>query len=928
MFLKRIILSSVMATCIGQAAMAISALPRPMVVKQADGTSITITLYGDEHGHIALADDGQPLCFNGATGNYEYATLKNGIIVASGIKAENAVERSQQAVAFIKSQNRSGILSAYEEQRQIAIAQVAQARKANARARVQGSARAAVNNTDMRINDFPTQGVQHSLVVLVQFSDCPFTTVGGNPLQFYRDMLNKEGFTYTNGANGSARDFYVASSNGKFLPTFDVVGPITLPKSYSYYGENVSNRDNAERYMEFVKEACTLADPLVDFSQYDHDGDGLVDNVFFYFAGYGEADSGKGNTIWPHASDYRTVCKDANNSDSKLVLDGKQIASYTCSNEINGQAQYAQPAGIGTFVHEFGHVLGLADHYDSEATSVSEAFHPSYYDTMASGSYNNNGNTPPTFSAFERACMGWLDYEELDASSKELNVLPNLAESNKAYRVLVNGTQGKEFFVLENRQQTGWDQYLPGHGMLMWHIDYDKDAWANNVVNTNNAHQRIDIVEADGIRSSTTRAGDTFPGTANVTSWKMTSWGDETLMTLDDIEEKNGIINIMVGGLDLKLDTPAPKVSDITENSATLSWGAVNIAKQYVVNLYQLNGSKKTAVSAYTNKIYTDPSQVKLEGLQPKTSYQLTMKVQRGSYVSDEATVDFQTTAIPFAKLSPANLKANDVTTDAFAASWDAVEDADDYEVTLGKLAYASDVTKRGYDFTDQLSGMPELWDTNAGFMSNPHGAAAPSLRMVKDGAYLKVAYADAQLSGIQFWANASSTAAGNIQVQVFKDNAWQTVKTLTVDADLKAGKTYECSFDATEQVRLYVERTAGTFYIDDVEADCHVQEANPLTAYNAVSSKGKTSFSFANLSKEGGKFVLKVVAKKGSERSLASTILVELANATGIELPSASDEAVPTEYYDMNGRRIIPSQMTHGVYIVKRGNRTYKIVR
>lgn len=926
MFLKRIILSSVMATCIGQAAMAISAYPHPIVVKQADGTAITVTLYGDENGHIALADDGQPLCFNGATGNYEYAMLKNGVIVASGVKAENAVERSQQAVAFIKSQDRSGILSAFQHQRQLAIEQVAQAR--SARAKAMGASRAAVNNTDMRINNFPTQGVQHSLVILAQFSDCPFTTVGDNPLQYYRDMLNKEGFTYSNGANGSARDFYVASSNGKFLPTFDVVGPIVLPKSYAYYGENVSSRDNAERYMEFVKEACTLADPLVDFSQYDHDGDGLVDNVFIYYAGYGEADSGRGNTIWPHASDYRDVCKDANNSDSKLVLDGVQIASYTCSNEINGQSQYAQPAGIGTFVHEFGHVLGLADHYDSQASSVGEAFHPRYYDTMASGSYNNNGNTPPTFSAFERASLGWLEYEELNASSKELNVLPNLAESNKAYRVSVNGTQGKEFFVLENRQQTGWDKYLPGHGMLMWHIDYDPDAWKNNAVNINNAHQRVDIVEADGIRSTSTTDGDTFPGAANVTSWKMNSWGDETVMTLDDIEEKNGIINIMLGGLDLKLDTPAPKVSEVSENGATVTWDAVNIAKQYVMNLYRVDGSKKTAVSAYTNKIYTDPAQVVLEGLQPKTSYQLTMKVQRGSYVSDEASVNFQTTAIPFAKLAPANLKASDASADAFTASWDAVEGADDYEVTLGRLTYADDTTERGYDFTDQLSGMPELWETNAGFMSNPHGAAAPSLRMVRDGAYLKVAYADAQISGVQFWASASNTAAGNIQVQVWKDNAWQTVQTLSVDADLKAGKTYAYNFDATDQVRLYVERTAGTFYIDDVVADCHIEKAIPLAAYDAVSSNGKTTFSFANLGKEGSKMVLEVVAKKGSERSQVSKLLVNLDGTTGLELPSTADTDAPAAYYDMNGRRISPAQMGHGVYIVKRGNKTYKIVR
>ncbi len=929
MFLKKMILSTVMATCVGQAAMAIPAYPRPKVIKQADGTYLTVTLCGDEHGHIALADDGQPLCFNGATGNYEYATLQNGVIVASGIKAENAAVRSQQALAFLKKQDRNGIFSIYKQQRKLAVAQVAKYRTAMARgAKANGSTRAAVSNTDMRINDFPTTGVQHSLVILAQFSDCPFTTVGDNIQQFYFDMLNKEGFTYSNGANGSARDFYVASSNGKFLPTFDVVGPVTLPKSYAYYGENGSNRDNAAKLMEFVKEACTLADPLVDYSQYDHDGDGLVDNVFIYFAGYGEADSGKGNTIWPHASDYRGVCKDAGSSDTELKLDGVQIASYTCTNEINGQTQYAQPTGIGTFVHEFGHVLGLADHYDSQATSLGEAFHPGAYDTMASGSYNNNGNTPPTFSAFERASLGWLDYVDLSATSAELNVLPNLAESNKAYRVPVNGTLGKEFFILENRQQTGWDQYIPGHGMLMWHIDYDETAWNENIVNVNNAHQRIDIVEADNIRTASTRAGDTFPGTSNVTSWTMTSWAGNNILTLDDIEEKNGDINLMVGGLSLKIEAPTINVTDVTENTAKLTWKAVPIAKEYILNLYKVDGNKKTAVKAFSNKSFTDPTDVVLEGLTPKSNYQLTLQAKRGSYVSDVVTYDFQTTAIPFAKLSPANLKVSNITKQSFSASWDAVDGADDYEVTLGKLAYSDESKSRGYDFTDQLNGMPTLWETNAGFISSPYGEAAPSLRMVRDGSYLKVAYADARIDGMQFWAKASNSAEGNIQVQVWKNNDWQTVNTTAQDAELLQGKIVNCTFDQADSVRIYVNRTKGSFYIDDVKASCHQEISLPLASYDGVSAKGKTTYSFDGLGNDGDKYVLMVVAKKGNEKSSASVVVVCLADATGIIRPEIENNVVKVECFDLNGRRIAASQMTHGVYVVKRGNQTYKIVK
>lgn len=927
MFFKRIILSSILVVCLGQTTLAIPAYPRSQKVMQADGTYITITLYGDEHGHIALADDGQPLCFNGATGNYDYATLRNGVVVSSGMKAENAAQRGGKVVEFLKTLNCSQIMTTVEAQRKLTLAKIMKDRMALQRSKV--GTRAAVNNTDMRINDnFPTKGVQHSLVILAQFSDCPFTTVGNDVQQFYEDMLNKEGFSYTNGANGSARDFYVASSFGKFLPTFDVIGPITLPKSYSYYGENGAYRDNASRLMEFVKDACTQADPLVDFSKYDHDGDGVVDNVFIYFAGYGEADSGKGNTIWPHAADYRSVCKDAGANSSELVLDGKQIASYTCSNEINGQTVKAQPTGIGTFVHEFGHVLGLADHYDSQASSLAEAFHPGPYDTMASGSYNNNGNTPPVFSAFERASLGWLEYEDLTSAADTLNVLPNLASSNKAYRIPVNGTLGKEFFVLENRQQVGWDQYLPGHGMLMWHIDYDANAWNGNYVNTNNAHQRIDIVEADKIQTSATRAGDTFPGGSNVTSWKMTSWNGETVMTLDDIEEKNGNVNVMLGGLNVKLPTPIVTINEVNDSNAVASWQTANIAKRYVLNLYKVENGKKTVVPAYADKVLSsDLGKVEFVNLQSQSDYQITLQAQRGSYASDIASANFRTTAIPFAKLYPTNVKVSDKTLNSFKASWEEVEGADDYEVTLNRYVYSDAVTQQGYGFTDQLAGMPSAWETNGSFINTTYGEAAPSLRLNKDGAYLNVSYGtDAYMSGIKFWAKCSNTASGRILVQIPSGLDWETKAAIEVDEDLKNGKVYNFQFDKAESLRISVDRSAGIFYLDDVYADCHLLQAVPLDNYDEVSTQGKKAMSFEGLQGEGSLFLLSVCAKKGNEKSVATQVRIDLSATTGIDKTSNSSDN-STIYYDLNGRRLSGKPVHGGVYIVKQGNKTYKRV-
>ena len=147
-------------------------------------------------------------------------------------------------------------------------------------------------------------------------------------------------------------------------------------------------------------------------------------------------------------------------------------------------------AGIGTFVHEFGHCLGLADHYD---TSKSWAkYTPDCWDTMASGSYNNDGNTPPLYSSFERCELGWLEPEDLTAEADTVNRLPNLGDSNKAYLIRVPGVDS-EYFLLENRQQKGWDAYLPASGLLVWHIDDDPEVWAKSEVNNTPAHQHVDI---------------------------------------------------------------------------------------------------------------------------------------------------------------------------------------------------------------------------------------------------------------------------------------------------------------------------------------------------------------------------------------------------------------------------------------------------
>lgn len=389
----------------------------------------------------------------------------------------------------------------------------------------------------IRISDYPVIGRCKSLVLLVDFNDVRFSTLP-DAYSYFNGLLNEEGFRYDNGADGSARDYYLASSAGKFDPDFVVVGPITLPKNRAAYGADDEGWLDLRGH-EMVMDACILADSTIDFRDFDLDEDGEVDNVYVFYAGYGQADTMDSDALWPQSNLLYT------NKEVDLILDGVRINHYAYSNELRyeGSSKPAMPVGIGTFVHEFGHVLGISDHYDSSLSGARPGV--DNWDTMAAANYFNNMHTPPLFSAFERGELGWLDYSNLtEANNGDIVILNPLDESNMAYRVPVAGSSGQEYFILENRRQRGWDTYLPGQGMLVWHIDMDEDAWLSNNVNTDPSHNRVDIVEADGYESINNLAGDPFPGKRNVRQFAFTDWKGNNVFSITDlVEDDEGTIS-------------------------------------------------------------------------------------------------------------------------------------------------------------------------------------------------------------------------------------------------------------------------------------------------------------------------------------------------------------------------------------------------
>lgn len=364
---------------------------------------------------------------------------------------------------------------------------------------------------------FPTRGKVRGLAVLVEFQDVRFTI--DDPYQSYVDMLTKEGYDRPRyeGSKykhiGSAHDFYYQNSCGEFDPQFDVFGPILLKDSVKHYGKS-----NDQYAWEMIKEACDyLNDSLdVDFSVYDTDDNGFIDFVFAFYAGQGENATGKKNDIWPHAWTVLSA-----SGGKMFYYDDKLLFDYACSNELYGNYM----DGVGTFCHEFTHVLGLPDLYNTSSIASSTCT-PCGYDLLDEGCYNWNSYIPAGMSSYERYELGWLTPVVL--SEQKTDTLMNLSSSNQAFIVPVtediDDPREGEYYLFENRQPMDWDQYLPGHGMLVWHIDYKESLWSYNSPNNWPSHQCIDLVEADGQKKGIDGKyfqddSTPFPGSSGVTDF-------------------------------------------------------------------------------------------------------------------------------------------------------------------------------------------------------------------------------------------------------------------------------------------------------------------------------------------------------------------------------------------------------------------------
>lgn len=882
MKLRRLFAACVAAACFPLLASAIPADPKPMQVRQPDGTVLTMLLRGDEHGYMMFTDDGVPLYRNGDTGVYEYARLSGGMLAGSGIAAADAARRDGRAKAYVAGMDIDAMTRSVSEARKARLASPTVSR--------------------VRTNNFPCEGSPKCLVILMDFTDRPFSVA--DPQQLFSAMLNEEGFTHENGANGSVRDFYKASSSGKFTPEFVVVGPVHLDNTYSYYGQDYPTFID-RMFTESIREACKKLDDDVDFSEFDIDKDGYVDNIYFYYAGYGQADTGVSDYIWPHSANYEDFGKE-------LILDGVRVNRYSCGNELRGYT--TEVNGIGTFVHEFGHVLGLADHYATDSYVLSMQLDPGYWDTMASGSYNNNMNTPPLFSAFERAELGWLEYTEIDTSVKKDVTLPCLGDENMAYRVKVPDSEN-EYFIMENRQQKGWDEYLPGHGMLLWHIDMNESLWISNKVNNDPFHQRVDLVEADGMTGYANGSGDSYPGTSGRRSVDLTSWFLVNIMKVSNIVEEDGLISMSLEGSDYKMPAlEGLEVADVTDEGFTLSWPSA-AGRTYTLTILK----DGTALPGYDGLEIGDVVQYTVTGLEASTVYTVELRYSENGYESYPATTEVTTAELTFARDAPAGLNAVNVTSTGFTATWNEMSRADNYLISLTKHNYSQQSETMGHDFADRQNNLPDGWLTNctAGNSSiGWFGEDAPSLRMSTDGTYLVMDFNGMRVDRLSLWCR-SSKEGNRLRLEIDNGTGWNTLTTLDVPT---TGEVLDVDVEREGKLQLVFERASGYITIDDVYADCRSVERTPVSGLQDVTTGGKAEYTFTSLEPDGV-YGFSVKGVNGSEQSAASAELsVQLGSSSGIAAPETAEDDGPAAVYDLQGRRVSPDALPRGIYIIKKG--------
>lgn len=961
-FTKHILLAVALLFTFGTT-YAIPAYPFPKVIRQADGTTLTVVKKGDEFFHYYETLDGYLIAKN-ENSIFHYATLSpNRVIKPTKIKANDATKRNITEKQFVKQLDKKI------------------ARKALQEFTVARQKKAPHNNAYKQRAKFPKAGSPRSLVILVNFSDKAFT-VPNSQVAFDR-LLNEEGYS-ENGGTGSARDYFRDNTMGVLIPQFDVVGPYTLPHNLAYYGEN--NDGNDIRATNMVVDACRAADDAgLDFTIYDTDNDGIIDNVFIYYAGHNEAEWGGEDTVWPHRWAIYPSSRYGGNgnyddSTNSIVFDGKELLDYACTSELKGDSGN-EMCGIGTFSHEFGHVLGLADMY---TTNGADHHTVSEWSIMDQGAYLNEGRTPPGHNAFERFQLGFMRPTILTDSGEK--TLEPLLTSNTAFLVTERDTHNlvgdnpspTEYFLLENRQNRGWDTYLPGHGLLLYRINYVVQDFIDNTPNNNPDAMGVDVVEADDTADRLNLPGDPFPGASNVDSinLKLRS-GREIYKQLIHIRENNNIIHFTYKN-DPVILTDNTTLDFFVELNTTPQAKKINITTKNVYDeeiQYEIIGDDAkffTVSGAGTlpfngGELYVNfqPTEEGQQNARLKIWYKNVIKYV--DLIGKTPITPLDTPIVPEVASSIAK------TNNSFTATWQPVEKAENYLVNIyTKKDVEEDKIVLTEDFTSFDKGSndkPSSSDVSGKLDELTSQSGWTGTKIYEAGGIIKLGTASkkGKLTTPTFDLTANS---GNFTVE-FEAMAWKddadklliykndelVYEVTGLDNQTYTLKSYSISLSGgTNSTKISFE-SAGTsksrFFLDNIV----IKQGKELISKNiAVAnspfSTNETSYLYTDANAKTA-YYYTVKALKGKVESVDSKEVGPIyLSSTGIEnlslqnlevsvingkLIVVADKGETIEIYNTLGQKLISKVAnnntneitlpTSGIFIVKVGNRIAKVV-
>ncbi len=442
--------------------------------KQPDGSEIKFRQYGNGAVNWKETVDGQTILTN-SDEYFVYAIATNdGDLAPSNIRVSADGEIKSSEEINLRRSNVEKVFYSQEKISELKASYLPSPTRA-------GPSRA-----------FPTSGTRNLLVLLIDYPDASNSYPSSN----FDNMMNQAGYN----GDGSFKDYYFENSYGQLTMNTTVVGWYTAANSHDWYGDV----NGSARAQTLVGEAVDAAQAAgVDFSIYDNDGDGNVDGVMVIHQGNG-AEQGDNRDIWSHSW--------ALNGGARSY-DGVTINEYT----INPETSSGSMGTIGVLCHEFGHNLGAPDWYDTDYATGGQAESLGEWDVMDAGSYNGSpsGCKPAHHNVFTKEFYGWLTITELVAPQSV--TMANMEQNPVAYKYTT--TTANEYFVLENRQQVGFDASIPGSGLIIYHVDgsYVSSHWNTNDINALASHEGFELEEADD--SGPSNAGDAFPGSTSQTQF-------------------------------------------------------------------------------------------------------------------------------------------------------------------------------------------------------------------------------------------------------------------------------------------------------------------------------------------------------------------------------------------------------------------------